>query len=246
MPDAHSRSNSTAGVAEVFRAPNSTPVCHHANMRRWRVKRAQAGRHPSRSPARPASMPRFRRVEKRDVRRNCRSNFEEVILDQCVRRVDAAERVFSATSPLPAIVARPPRGSLASRETPERTAFAAPENVASRIGARVRRNSEWGCHIPIRDCEFNGRNSSSGFDLRTIAIVSLGRQGAPPPDTNRRSSVRLFVVYPRYAHNLPSEEPLWARFVVEGGYDPKFYQLLQVLLGRIVRYSNLWWHKEPL
>ena len=35
-------------------------------------------------------------VKQRDVRRNCRSNFKEVILDQCIRRVDAAERVFGA------------------------------------------------------------------------------------------------------------------------------------------------------
>jgi hypothetical protein len=45
--------------------------------------------------ARPASMPRFRRkvfVKQHDVRRNCRSDFVEVVVDQCIRMVDAAER----------------------------------------------------------------------------------------------------------------------------------------------------------
>ena len=77
--------------------------------------------------------------------------------------------------PLPAIVARPPRGSLANLETPERIALADPRLWHSRMGARVRCNSECIAYPNSRLRIQPRLNSFSCSDLRTIVVVSLRR-----------------------------------------------------------------------
>jgi hypothetical protein len=103
-------------------------------------------------------MPRFRRghvfVEEHDVRRNCRSNFKEVILDQRIGRVDAAERVFGAdvrhlrSSPVPPEV----RSPISKRLDEERLQVLVCGILELAPAFDVTLSA---LHIPARHCEFN-------------------------------------------------------------------------------------------
>jgi len=99
-------------------------------------------------------MPRFRRVKQRDVRHNCRSNFKEVILDQCIRRVDAAERVFGAD-------VRYPRSSPVLPEVRSPISKRLDEERLQVLGCGILELAPAfdvtlsALHIPIRNREFN-------------------------------------------------------------------------------------------
>jgi hypothetical protein len=113
---------------------------------------------PHARPPATASIPRFLRgqvfVKELDVRRNCRSNFKEVILDQCMRRVDAAERVFGADvlNPLSSPILPEVRSPISKRLDEERLQVLGCGilELAPAFGVTLS-----ALHIPVRHCEFN-------------------------------------------------------------------------------------------